>query len=37
VGGSSDASENHRMRYLANMIREIADGTAKPASTELGY
>jgi phosphoglycerate dehydrogenase-like enzyme len=37
VGGSSDASENHRMRYLANLILEISEGTAKAASTELGY
>lgn len=37
VGGASDASEEHRWRALADLVRRIVDGSAKPASVELGY
>jgi phosphoglycerate dehydrogenase-like enzyme len=37
VGGSSDASEEHRCRALADLVRGIADGSAKAASVEHGY
>lgn len=37
VGGSSDASEDHRQQALAELIKGIADGSAKAASAELGY
>jgi phosphoglycerate dehydrogenase-like enzyme len=37
VGGASDATEEDRWRALADLIRGIADGSAKPASAELGY
>jgi phosphoglycerate dehydrogenase-like enzyme len=37
VGGSSHASEEDRWRALAHLVREIANGSAKPASAELGY
>ncbi|MBC8066547.1 MAG: hydroxyacid dehydrogenase [Chlorobia bacterium] len=37
VGGSSDASEEHRWRALAELVAGIADGTAKPASVAHGY
>ncbi|MCC7230126.1 MAG: hypothetical protein IT203_07010 [Fimbriimonadaceae bacterium] len=37
VGGGSDVSERERWRALASLIEAIADGTAKPASKELGY
>jgi phosphoglycerate dehydrogenase-like enzyme len=37
VGGSSDASEEHRRQALIELIKGIANGTAKAASAELGY
>lgn len=37
VGGSSDASEEGRWRALSELVKGIADGSAKAASVELGY
>lgn len=37
VGGSSDASEAHRWRALADLITKIQDGSAKAASVTSGY
>jgi phosphoglycerate dehydrogenase-like enzyme len=37
VGGSSDVSEEHRWQALADLVRGIADGSAKAASVEHGY
>jgi phosphoglycerate dehydrogenase-like enzyme len=37
VGGSSDASEEHRWRALADLVKGIAAGTAKAASVQDGY
>lgn len=37
VGGSSDASESHRWQALGELVRQIADGSARPASIESGY
>jgi phosphoglycerate dehydrogenase-like enzyme len=37
VGGSSDASEEHRWQYLAELVEGIANGSAKAASVKDGY
>lgn len=37
VGGSSDASEAGRWQALSDLVKGIADGSAKAASVELGY
>lgn len=37
VGGGSDASEDHRCRALAELIKKIADKSASAASIEAGY
>lgn len=36
-GGSSDASEAHRWRALSDLVKSIADGSAKAASVQEGY
>lgn len=35
--GSSDASEAHRWRALSELVKSIADGSAKAASVQEGY
>ena len=37
VGGSSDASEAHRVQALVELVRGISSGTAQPASASAGY